>query len=129
MIKKTFIKYLLSGGTNTLISLAIFTIMVHFGVNYLFASSFVYIYGIIQGYVFNCKFVFHTQVIWQGLLRYSGVFAISFILNLILMYIGVDIFHLQKLVSQIIVTGMLTILNYQLIKLFVFEKKIEDSNV
>jgi putative flippase GtrA len=121
-LQQPFLVYLFTGGLNTAISLALFAIMVKLGANYLFASGFVYIFGIIEGYIFSSIWVFKHKIDLTKLFKYSGVYAISFIFNLLLMYIAVDILLLNKVLAQILVTAILTLLNYQLVKILVFKR-------
>ncbi|WP_411961503.1 GtrA family protein [Francisella sp. SYW-2] len=121
--KKTALLYILFGGMNTFISLMMYWCMIKIGLNYLFSSSFVYVFGIIEGYIFTSLWVFNHKIKISSLIRYSEVYGISFIINIVLMYTMVDIFYLSKLISQIICTGILTIANYQMMKIYVFRKK------
>ena len=119
--KYPFIIYIFTGALNTLISLTLYVILLHLKTNYLLASGIAYFFGIVEGYVFSALWVFKHNVRISGLLKFSSVFGFSFFLNLVAMYLIVDIISLIKLLAQIIVTGVLTILNYQLIKIFVFK--------
>ena len=120
MLKKPFIIYLFTGGLNTLISLGIYSLMLKLGVNYLLSSSVTYVFGIIEGYILSSLFVFKHKIKLFGLIKYSGVYGISFILNFILIYLTVSFLGMNKIIAQIIVTAILTILNYTLIKILVF---------
>lgn len=127
MKRYRFYVYLLTGGLNTVISLLLFALMVKIGVNYLFASCFIYVFGIIEGYIFSSLWVFKHKIKLSGLFKYSSVYAIAFIINFILIYVTVEIFLLNKIIAQIIVTGVLTIINYQLVKMFVFHLNISQG--
>lgn len=121
--KARFFVYLFTGGMNTIISLLLFALMVQSGINYLLASCITYVFGIIEGYIFSSLWVFKHKIKFSGLFKYSGVYAIAFVINFILMYLAVEILLLHKILAQIIVTGILTIANYQLVKIFVFHSK------
>jgi|LauGreDrversion4_2_1035121.scaffolds.fasta_scaffold21076_2 putative flippase GtrA len=118
-----FFIYLLTGGINTVISLLLFALMVKIGINYLLASCITYVFGIIEGYLFSSLWVFKHKIKFSGLFKYSGVYAIAFVINLVLMYLAVEMLLLDKILAQIIVTGVLTIINYQLVKIFVFHSE------
>lgn len=119
----TFYIYLFTGGMNTVISLLLFALMIRVGINYLLASCITYVFGIIEGYIFSALWVFKHKIKFSGLFKYSGVYAIAFVINLVLMYLAVEVLLLHKILAQIIVTGILTIANYQLVKIFVFHSK------
>ena len=121
MIKNLkFVKYIISGILNTIICLGLYKIMLLCGFNYLFASSIMYIYGIVEGYILNSIIVFKHQICFRVLIKYSGVYCISFLINFILMYLLGYNFSINKFYSQMIVTLILTIFNYQLIRVVVF---------
>lgn len=121
MQKYKFLIYLITGGLNTLISLGLYVLLLYLGVNYLVASSITYIYGIIEGYFFSATFVFRNKIKIVGLYKYTGVYGVTFFINIALMYTAVGICGLHKLLAQIVAIVIVTILNFQLIKIFVFE--------
>ena len=81
------------------------------------------IFGIIEGYILNAKLLYKLKLRFRELFKYFNVYAIAFILNLVFMFCFVSFWNMPKLPAQILTTGILTILNYQLIKLFVFKKE------
>ena len=117
-MQRSFLVYLFIGWLNTFISLVLYGLMIQFSINYLMATSLVYVFGIVEGYIFSSLWVFKHEICLGGLIKYSGVYAVAFIINLLLMYISVDIIGLHKLLAQIIVMAALPVLNYQLVKIF-----------
>lgn len=114
------LKFLIIGSINTLICMILFEALILTGLNYLISSALMNIFGIIEGYLLNARFVYKTEAKIKALLKYSNVYAVSFILNLSIMYLLVTLLHQQELVAQIITTGILTIMNYFLVKIIVF---------
>ena len=119
-MRHPIIRYLSVGGFNTLMSLAIYYSLLKLGLNYLLASAITNIFGVLEGFLLNAIIVFKHKVILSSLLKYSSVYVISFILNLILMYIWVDCLFVSKLIAPILTLAIITILNYFLVKRFVF---------
>ena len=115
------VRYLCIGGFNTLMSLLVyyFLLLLHF--NYLYASAITNVFGILEGFYLNSLIVFKHKAKLSGLLKYTSVYAISFILNLVLMYFWVDCLHISKFLAPIITIIILTVINYFLVKKFVFE--------
>jgi putative flippase GtrA len=101
------LRYLFVGGFNTIMSLLVYYILVYFGANYLLATAITSIFGVIEGFILNSLIVFKHKVRWSGLLKYGLVYGLSFVLSLGIMFILVD-------------TLAITIINYCLIKRFVF---------
>ena len=125
-ISQKFIKFLFIGGYNTIICLIIFKLLIQFNFNYLLASGLMNIFGIVHGYVLNAKLLYHSTLSFHRLFKYFNVYAIAFVLNLIAMYILVSLLHVAPFISQVLTTAVLTILNYQLVKIFVFAIKKEN---
>ena len=123
-LSKHFTSFLFIGGFNTLVCMLVFWLFSDkLKFNYLLSSGIMNIFGIIEGYILNAKFLYKTKLKFKELLKYFNVYAIAFILNLLLMYLFVSILGVQKICAQILTTGILTLLNYQIVKLFVFRKK------
>lgn len=118
--QKYFIMFLLTGGLNTLISLLLFILLLHIGVYYLVASSITYIFGIIEGYFFTSLWVFNVNIMFKGLLKYAFVYCLTLLVNLTVLYTLVAEFKLHEVVAQIITIALVTLLNYYLIKVFVY---------
>lgn len=120
--KHHILRYLVIGGFNTCACLLVYYILLQLNVHYLVASSITNVFGVLEGYILNSILVFKNKVKFTGLLRYSTVYTIGFINNLILMYIFVDIANLGKFIAQVLTIAIATILNYWMVKRFVFSK-------
>ena len=118
---KVTIKYLLSGGSNTVICFLLFWLLIHLKVNYLVSNAIAFIYGVVQGYLFNCLFVFHTKPKITSLLKYSSIYSITLLISLTLMYTWVSVFSINELIANILTTIVVTVINFKLIKLLVFK--------
>lgn len=126
VIIKLFTKYkglrfLLTGGINTIICLFLFAILINIGLNYLLASTMVFILGVIEGYLLSAVLVFRHRISFRPLLRYSLVYLVSYAINITLLYICVDFIKLSELKGQIITSLLVAALNYALVKKLVFK--------
>ena len=121
-LNKNFIKFLAIGSFNTLLCLLLFKWLLSFNINYLLASAIMNLFGILEGYILNAKLLYKTNLVLHELLKYFNVYAVAFTVNLLLMYALVSWLDLPKFSAQILTTAILTIINYQLVKLFVFRK-------
>src|SRR5579863_10117271 len=115
-----FIGYLFVGGFNTVMSIAVFSALLWLGMHYMLASSTTYIFGVLEGYTLNSILVFREKPHFKSLLRFTLVYCISLVLNLLLMDLQVELLHMGKLVAQIITCMVLIILNFYLVKVFVY---------
>ncbi|WML54782.1 GtrA family protein [Neobacillus sp. PS3-12] len=118
-----FIKFCLVGATNTGISLLVYALLLKLNVNYLVASTISYLAGLINGYFLSSSFVFKNKMNLNKGLKFFGVYLTSLLLNLAILYILVDLFHLSKLFAQIIVTCFNVFYNYFLNKIWTFKEE------
>jgi len=118
-----FIKFLIIGGINTTICMIVFKGLIYISCNYLITSALMNIFGIVEGYFLNCKFVYNSSPNFKELSKYFYVYAVSFCLNLVIMYLLVGKSSIAELPAQITTTAILTVLNYLLVKVFVFTNK------
>lgn len=119
---KSLILYLFFGGLNTLITFILYAILVKLGMAYLIASSVCYVAGIFEGFLFNAWFVFKHKPELASLTKYSLVYLVAYLINIGLLYVSVKYIHLPKIEAQLLVTIIVTLLNFKLVKLLVFRR-------
>ncbi|MBY0545628.1 MAG: GtrA family protein [Gammaproteobacteria bacterium] len=78
-----------------------------------FASSIGCIFGSIVSYFMNHRYTFqsekrHRDALW----RFYSITAIGTSLNALFMYVGVNEWHIQYIVAQVITTGLILIWNF-----------------
>ena len=115
-----FIKFCIVGVGNTGISLLVYALLLKFNVHYLAASTIAYLAGIVNGYIFSTSFVFKNKFnLTQGL-KFLGVYLSSLLINLGLLYVLVDFFHISEFWGQFFVTCFNVVYNYLLNKIWTF---------
>ena len=112
------VKFLFSGGLNTLICLILFGCLIKIGLNYLLASSVMFVFGVVEGYLLSAVLVFSHKINLRHLLQYSGVYLSSYCCNIGILAGCVEFLHCDKLVAQLISCLSVALLNYFLVKLF-----------
>jgi len=106
-----FVKFGIVGISNTLITFAVYTVLLKvFGVWYLAASAIGFVAGAINGFLLNRRWTFaghvgdaFTPVRW-GIVQTGGLG-----INLLLLYVFVHGAHLDKLVAQALATVAVTV--------------------
>ncbi len=98
-----------------------FAILINFGLNYLLASTIVFIFGVIEGYLLSSLLVFRRKINFRPLLRYSLVYLVSYVVNITLLYVCVNFVKLNELNGQIVTSLLVATLNYALVKKLVFK--------
>jgi putative flippase GtrA len=116
-----FIKFCIVGVVNTTISLVAYYFLLKLGVHYLLASTVSYCVGILNGYIFSTKFVFNSQRNKLQAIKFVGVYLSSLAINLLILYILVDIFSVSEFIAQVIATIFNVVYNYFLNKFWTFK--------
>ena len=115
------IRFLVIGTTNSVICFFLYAGLLKLHLYYLLASLLTFITGVLFGFMLNSLVVFKHKPHFIKLTKYFGLYCITCILNLSIMYLFVDILSLNKLLAQIFTMGIIAVLNYYLIKIFVFK--------
>lgn len=121
-LKAQFLKFSLVGLSNTLISLAIYYFLISLGVHYLIANvcSFV---SILNAYCWNSRYVFsvadknHARAFSRMFLSYFA----TFLLNLVLLYVFVDVLGISEWAAPGIGLVITTVANFLLNRFWAFK--------
>lgn len=121
---KQFIKFGIVGVSNTLLSLAIYYILVFINVNYLIANIIAFIISVLNAYYWNNKYVFksNNNSTFKKLIKVYLSYGITFVLGTVLLYVMVDYMHISKYIAPIINLIITIPLNFLLNKLWAFKK-------
>lgn len=97
-----FIKYCIVGASNTLISQAVYFVIVYFGGNYIFATTMGFILSVLNAYYWSSKYVFkedeaaEKRVWWKVLLKTYAAYFWGFVVNTLLLIFWVDVIKLSR---------------------------------
>lgn len=122
---KEIINYLIFGVLTTLISIvtyAIFTKVFH--IDYLISNVLSWIIAVLFAYITNKIYVFESKS-KKNIKEITSFFFfrdVSLIIEMIILYIFVDILHIDDLVTKIIAQIIVIVSNYVFSKVFVFNK-------
>lgn len=122
---KEIINYLIFGALTTLISIvtyAIFTKVFH--IDYLISNVLSWIIAVLFAYITNKIYVFESKS-KKNIKEITSFFffrVVSLIIEMIILYIFVDILHIDDLVTKIIAQIIVIVSNYVFSKVFVFNK-------
>ena len=103
-----FIKFGLVGVSNTLISEAIYVIIVLLKGNYLFASFMGFVISVLNAYYWSNKYVFkedaegEKRVWWKVLLKTYVAYSWGFLVNLCLLILWIDILHISQYMDPVL---------------------------
>ena len=125
------ISYLIVGVLNTIVSWAAFFVCAYTILDAqivwqnMMLSVISWVVGVIFGYFMNRKFVFKSQEpnMWKEFLQFSGGRVSTWLLDMVMMVLMVNIMGIGETFSKIFVSVLVMIGNYLLSKFFVFKKK------
>ncbi|MBP3920761.1 MAG: GtrA family protein [Bacilli bacterium] len=122
------INYLIVGGLTTLVSVfvyALFTKLFH--VNYMISNVISWVASVLFAYVTNKRFVFKSKCdnkrkVFVEIYQFFKYRVLSFVIDILLMYVFVELFGIDDMIAKVIVQVIVIVLNYVFSKLFVFKK-------
>lgn len=126
MNKKEVISYLIFGILTTLVNIVVYTICDDvLQIQYLISNAISWIVSVLFAYFTNRKYVFesHNSSIINELVKFIGARVSTGIMDMLLMWLFVDVLSVQSMISKIIVNVVVVILNYLFSKLFVFQEE------
>lgn len=131
MIKNLFIKYkeiilyLVFGVLTTVVNIVSFYFCFNLlKINWEISNIIAWISSVLFAYITNKLYVFSKsgKNIIQEILSFFGVRLLSFVMDMLMMYLLIDVFQIDNLISKIIVNVFVIIINYIFSKFLVFNK-------
>lgn len=121
-----FIKFGIVGASNTLISMAVYYLLLFFGVHYIAANTAGYLAGTLNAYYWNSKYVFKKEAgevrgVGKSLFRSFLAYGITYLLSTGLLYLWVDILGISDKIAPVLNLVLTTPLNFLLNKLWAFK--------
>lgn len=115
------LKFLVTGGINTVVTYVVYVLLVRLGWHYTLALLAEYTGGIIAGYHMNRHWTFagHGRPV-RSSLKYCVTYGIVFCLNLVLLGLIVELGVLGPIAGQIVVIGTITAISFLLLNFWVF---------
>ncbi len=123
------VNYLIVGVLTTLVSVVIYGIFTKvFHVNYMISNVISWICSVSFAYVTNKKFVFKSKcnndkAVLIEIYQFFKYRLFSLVIDVLLMYLFVEVFIIDDMIAKIIVQFIVIALNYIFSKLFVFKKE------
>lgn len=106
-ISREFFRFVFWGGMNTLAGYVLYALLLQF-MPYLVAYSVAFVLSVFVSYFLNSRFVFKQELQLRKAAKYPVVYLAQYLLGTVLMYVLVQLLHVNKLVAPAIVV-LLTI--------------------
>jgi putative flippase GtrA len=125
-----FIKFGLIGVINTAITIISYSFFVYImDINYILANIIAYMLGMINSFIWNKNWVFRVKESDLSIyLRFLIVNLAMLGFNTLGLFILVNTFQLNKLISQIAVVGLGMVINFFLTKTWAFAQNRANSS-
>lgn len=125
---KEIINYLIFGGLTTLVSILIYALFAKiFLINYLISNVLSWIIAVMFAFITNKLYVFESKskdkkIVFKEITNFFFFRIVSLIIEIIIMYVFVDLLSIDDLITKIIAQIIVILSNYIFSKVFVFKK-------
>ena len=125
---KEQILYILFGVFTTVVNIVVFAIcadMMHLDT---YISNFAaWVMAVTFAYITNKLWVFESKTtdakeLFREIVSFTGARVLTLGIDMVLMFVGVDILHINKLIVKVLANVVVIVSNYVLSKLFIFKK-------
>jgi putative flippase GtrA len=125
---KEQILYILFGVFTTVVNIVVFAIcadMMHLDT---YISNFAaWVLAVTFAYITNKLWVFESKTtdakeLFREIVSFTGARVLTLGIDMVLMFVGVDILHINKLIVKVLANVVVIVSNYVLSKLFIFKK-------
>ncbi|CAH1208495.1 hypothetical protein PAECIP111891_03230 [Paenibacillus allorhizoplanae] len=108
------IKFLIIGILNTVVGYLIYFLCLKFiDLNYMISLLCAHVLGVLHSYYWNSRWTFNTgRKTYKNLLKFSGVYVISFFINLLVLYIFINYLEQNALLSQVFALFLTTLISF-----------------
>jgi len=84
-----FARYVIVGAVNTAATYVLLVALMRV-IEYRLAYSIAYVVGIALGCWLQCRLVFHVPLDWRNAIRFPAVYAVQYLIGLLLLWVLVD---------------------------------------
>lgn len=120
------ILYGVFGVLTTVVNIVVYWFFARFfGVNYLLSTAIAWILSVLFAFITNRIYVFESnnQNIWKEMYLFFTFRLLSGFIDIIDMYLFVDVLHFDDMIIKILSNVIVIVLNYIFSKLFIFKSK------
>jgi len=107
------VRFLFVGVLNTVFGYAVYALLIYLKMHYFLAQLFASVLAITHHYLWNKYFTFRIpEKSVSEIVRFVSVYAISYLLNMAVLYISIEKFTMNAYVSGVICLFVTTIISY-----------------
>jgi len=116
------LRYLIAGSFNTAMTFIIYCAFIFLGTEYFIANLIAWIFGTINSFVLNLKFVFKKKYSHKKIISFVATNLFGLLLSMSLLALFIEIFHLNPIVASLLSIPIIVITNYTIFKLLIFKQ-------
>lgn len=117
-----YVLYILVGAGTTIINLSVFKGLLLLGVHYLICSVAAFVLSVLFAFIFSRKYVFSpTDNLLKEIISFYAARGFTLLVNLVGIVFLVSVVNIEEFLAQVIINGIIIILNYVLSKYLVFK--------
>ena len=125
-VLKQVVKFGIVGASNIFVDVLVYWLLTRFGgFYYLLAATISFLAANIWSYFWNRRWTFHdhSPAIIRQYLKFLAANVIAILLNLLLLFVFVDFFNFDDLVSKIIASIAVGLVNFIINKIWAFSEQ------
>jgi len=117
------VRFLAVGGANTLLTYALYSLLIYAGAHYFVAISAAYVLGIINGFMWNKFYTFKSRNKAGGeFIRYVLVYLFGLLISVFVLYLMIDCFEINSYMAGAVNIIFITVLSWTGHRYFSFKK-------
>ena len=120
---RQFVIYLFVGACATIVEWVVFYVLRHpIYIHYMLATTIAFILSTFANWLIGKWLLFRQkQNLWKELIKIYATSAAGLLMNLLIMWIAIDLIGIQDMIAKIIATGMVFFWNFLVRKLFIYK--------
>lgn len=126
-IIKLFLKFSVVGISGVIVNLIVYSTLIYFHIHYLLAASIAFLLAVSNNFYWNFIWTFKNRArdksTKQKYFTFLAISFVNFLINLGLLKLFIETLDLNKVISQILAIGIVSILNFTANHLITFKNK------
>jgi putative flippase GtrA len=117
---KDYVRFLLSGGFNTVLTFLLYSAGILIGLHYALANAMAWAIGVAVSFFLNSRFVFRRSYSHKRFLSFIASNIFSLILSMALLSVLIKVYSLDPILASIITIPVVVAVNFFAVKRIVF---------
>lgn len=107
------VRFILVGILNTIVGYSFYFVFLKFNINYIIALLISHVIGVVHSFIWNKFWTFKIKEdTKRQILKFVSVYAITFILNFIILLVFVEKLNIDKRIAQIFALFIVTLVSF-----------------